>query len=181
MVLKIALSIVVLIVLLLVFAATRPNYFRAQRSITIHAPQEKVFALINDLHAWDAWSADNGGGTVQKAYTGPASGKGAMAEWDAAGRAGSAKMLITESVAPSRVLVNVDWRRPFEANNLNEFTFHAQGDETEVIWSIQASNPYSMKLIGVFINIKSEFGKHMEAGLRNLKNAAEKREAGAGI
>jgi uncharacterized protein YndB with AHSA1/START domain len=174
MALKIALLILLLIVLLLLFAATKPNSFRVQRSITMHAPQERVFALINDLHAWDAWSADNDGGTVAKIYTGPASGKGAMAEWDAAGRAGSAKMLITESVPPSRVSVNVDWRKPFEAHNLNEFTMQPRGEEIEITWNIQASNSYSMKLIGIFVNMKSEFAKHMDSGLTNLKNAAEK-------
>jgi hypothetical protein len=35
-----------------------------------------------------------------------------------------------------------------------------------------------MKLIGIFVNMPSEFEKHMESGLRNLKNAAEKNETG---
>jgi hypothetical protein len=180
MALKIALAIFVLIVVLLVFAATKPNSFRVQRSITILASQQKVFSLINDLHAWDAWSADNGGATPQKVYGGPASGKGATAEWDSGGRAGAAKMTITESTEPSRVLVEVDWRKPFEAHNVNEFTLQARGYETQVSWSILASNSYSMKLIGIFVNMPSEFGKHMELGLKNLKNAAEKNQAGTG-
>jgi hypothetical protein len=83
-------------------------------------------------------------------------------------------MIITESLPPARVLVDVDWRRPFEAHNVNEFTFQAGGDETEVTWSILAANSYSMKLIGIFVNLQSEFGKHMESGLKNLKAVAEK-------
>ena len=133
MVFKMVLSVVVLIVALLVFAATKPNSFRVQRSITIHASQEKVFPFINDLRSWEAWSSDTGGdGTVQKIYSGPASGTGAAAEWNGSGRAGAAKMMIVASVAPSKVSVQVDWFKPFKAHNLNEFTFHAQGDETEV-------------------------------------------------
>jgi len=178
MVSKIALSVLVLIVALLVFAATKPNSFRIQRSILIRASQEKVFPLINDLRSWDAWSADNGGGqTVQKVYSTPTSGTGATAEWHGSGRAGAAKMLITESVVPSKVSVKVDWLKPFEAHNLNEFAIHAQGEETEVTWSIQASNLYPMKLVGIFFNIQSEFAKHMESGLKNLKSAAEKEGA----
>jgi hypothetical protein len=177
MVFKVALSILVVIVALLVFAATRPNSFRVQRSITIRASQEKVFSLINDLHSWEAWSDDSGGdGTVQKIYSGPARGTHAVAEWHGSGRAGAAKMMIIESVAPTKVSVKVDWLKPFEAHNLNEFTIHTQGDETEVTWGIQASNLYAMKVIGIFVNMQSAFGTHMESGLKNLKSVAEKKE-----
>jgi hypothetical protein len=34
-----------------------------------------------------------------------------------------------------------------------------------------------MKLIGIFVNIESQFGQHMESGLNNLKRAAEKKES----
>jgi uncharacterized protein YndB with AHSA1/START domain len=175
---KIALSILLVIVALLVFAVTRPNSFRVQRSITIHAPQEKVFSLINDLHAWEAWSADDSGdATVHRIYSGPASGMNAMAEWQSSGSAGDAKMMITESVVPTKVSVQVDWLKPFEAHNLNEFTILAERDQTQLTWNIQASNLYAMKVIGIFVNMQSQFGKHMESGLKNLKSAAEKKES----
>jgi len=171
---KIALSVSVLVVALLAIAATRPNSFRVERSMTIHASPERVFSFINDLHSWEAWSGDTaGGGTVQKIYSGPASGTGAMAEWHGSGRAGAAKMRITESVVPSKVSVKVDWLKPFEAHNLNEFTIYAQGSEAKVTWSIRASNLYAMKVIGIFVNMESAFGKHMESGLKNLKSVAE--------
>ena len=175
MFLKIAIFVLVVIVTLLVIAATKPNSFRVERSITIHASPERVFSFINNLHSWDAWSGDNqGDGTVQKIFSGPASGTGAMAEWHGSGRTGAAKMIITESVVPSKVSVKVDWIKPFEAHNLNEFTIYDQGGETKVVWSIQASNLYAMKVIGIFVNMESAFGKHMESGLKNLKSVAEK-------
>lgn len=175
MVLKIVLAVVAVVVALLIYAATRPNSFRVQRSTTINATPEKVFPFINDLRSWDAWSSDTGGNkTVQKIYSGPARGRGAAAEWNGSGRDGAAKMTIVESVAPSKVSVQVDWVKPFKAHNLNEFTFQARGEETEVEWSIQASNLYAMKVIGIFVDIPSEFGKHMESGLKNLKRVVEK-------
>ena len=171
---KIAISVSVIIVALLVIAATKPNSFRVERSITIHASPERVFSFINDLHSWEAWSGDGRGeGTVKKIYSGPASGTGAMAEWQGSGRAGAAKMIITESVVPSKVSVKVDWLKPFKAHNLNEFTIYTQGGETKVAWSIQASNLYPMKVIGIFVNMESAFGKHMESALENLKRVAE--------
>jgi hypothetical protein len=86
-------------------------------------------------------------------------------------------MLITDSVVPSKVSVQADWHKPFTAHNLKEFTIHSRGDDTQATWSIQASNLYAMKLIGIFVNIESQFGKHMESGLKNLKSVAEKKES----
>jgi hypothetical protein len=177
MLLKFTLSGLVLIAALLGFAATKPDSFRVQRSIRIYASPEKVFSFINDLHCWETWSGNNGSdAAAQKIYSGPASGVGRAVEWHGTGRTGAAKMAITDSVVPTKVSVKVDWFKPFVAHNLNEFTIHAQGNETEIMWSIQASNLYAMKVIGIFVNMESEFGKHMESGLKNLKSSAEKPE-----
>ncbi len=51
---KIAIIVVVLIVALLGYAATRPDTFRVERARSIKAPPEKIFALINDLNSWGA-------------------------------------------------------------------------------------------------------------------------------
>ena len=53
---KIAAFIVVVIVAVLGFASTRPDTFRVERSMLIKAPPDKVFALINDFHQWEAGS-----------------------------------------------------------------------------------------------------------------------------
>ena len=50
----IGIVVLVLVVGVLVFAATRPDSFRVQRTTSIKAPPEKVFALINDLKGWNA-------------------------------------------------------------------------------------------------------------------------------
>ena len=46
----IAIVIVVLIVAVLIYAATKPDTFRVERSLSIKAPPEKIFPLVNDLH-----------------------------------------------------------------------------------------------------------------------------------
>jgi hypothetical protein len=48
----IALIVIVLIVALLIYAATKPNTFRIQRTTRINAPPEKIFPHINDFHRW---------------------------------------------------------------------------------------------------------------------------------
>lgn len=56
MIKTIALSIVVLLAALLIYAATKPDSFRIERTTAIKAPPEKIFALINDFHQWESWS-----------------------------------------------------------------------------------------------------------------------------
>lgn len=175
MVLKIVVLVAAAIVVILIFAATRPNSFHVQRSIIIHAPAEKIFPLINNLRAWDRWEPqDRKDPTMKKTFIGPESGTGSAMEWDSKGQGGKGRLVITESVPPNRAAVKVDFIRPFEAHNLNEFTLEPQAGGTKVTWSIQASNLFAMKLVGVFFNIQREFGKHVETGLSNLKSVAEK-------
>jgi hypothetical protein len=175
MVLKIVVVVAALIVAVLIFAATRPNTFHVQRSIIINAPAEKIFLLINDLRAWDKWEPqDRKDPTMKKTFMGPESGTGATTEWDSQGQGGKGRMAIIESVPNGRVAIKVDFIRPFEAHNINEFTLEPQASGTKVTWSIQASNLFAMKLVGVFFNIQREFGKHVDTGLSNLKSVAER-------
>jgi hypothetical protein len=57
----IAIIIVVAILALLAFAATRPDAFRVQRQTSITAAPDRVFALINDFHNWASWSLGKAG------------------------------------------------------------------------------------------------------------------------
>ena len=59
----IAIVVLILIVTLLIFAATKPDTFRVQRSASIKAPPERIFPLVNDLH--------NHGGLVALGEKGP--------------------------------------------------------------------------------------------------------------
>jgi len=175
MVLKIVVVVAALIVAVLVFAATKPNSFRVQRSIVINAPADKIFALINDLRAWESWQPDDQeDATKKKTFAGPSSGVGATLEWDSRGRGGKGRLVISDSVPLSKVAIKADFVKPFEAHNLNEFVLQPDAGGTKVTWSIQASNLYAMKLVGVFFNIQREFEKHVGTGLNNLKSAAER-------
>ena len=83
-------------------------------------------------------------------------------------------MTITESVPSKKVSVKVDFVRPFEAHNVNEFTLESGGTSTIVTWSMHGTNLYMMKLMSIFVNMDRMAGKHFEDGLDNLKAIAEK-------
>jgi uncharacterized protein YndB with AHSA1/START domain len=174
MLLKVLAVIGVIVGGILLFAAAKPAEFRIERSIEIAAPPDKVFPLINDLHNWDRWNSPSDTATNEtKFFSGSPSGVGASCEWSGKGQTGQGHMTIVESVAARRVVVQVDWKRPFATRNMNEFTLDPAGDSTKVTWSMHGRNLYIMKLMGVFVSMDKVMGKHFESGLASLKSAAE--------
>ncbi len=171
----IAIVVVVLLAALLVFAATRPDTFRVQRALGIKAPPEKILPLITDFHRWSSWSPwEKLDPAMKRIHSGAASGKGAVYEWEGNGKVGAGRMEITESSPPSKVVVKLDFIRPFEGHNITEFTLETQGDFTNLTWTMHGPNPYIAKLMQIFFSMDSMVGKDFEAGLAGMKAIAEK-------
>ena len=53
---KILIALAAIIVIFLIVVAMQPADFTVERTATMAAPQADVFAQVNDLHKWDAWS-----------------------------------------------------------------------------------------------------------------------------
>ena len=159
---------------MLIYAAMRPDSFRIERSASIKAAPEKIFPFINDFHRWTAWSPwEKIDPQLKRTYSGAASGKGAAYAWEGNSKVGSGRMEITEA-APSKIVIKLDFLKPFEAHNTAEFTLApaAQG-ETRVTWAMFGPSPYVSKLMGVFFNMERMVGGQFEQGLANLKAASE--------
>lgn len=175
MVKTIAIVIVALVAALLVYAATKPDTFRVQRSTTIQAPPERIFALINDFHSWRSWSPyETLDPAMKRTFTGAASDRGAVYEWESNGKAGVGRMEITESIPPSSIMIKLDFIKPFEAHNIAEFTLAPNGGATTVTWAMHGPLPYVAKVAHAILNIDRMVGRDFEAGLATLKAAAEK-------
>ncbi|HEX4964043.1 MAG TPA: SRPBCC family protein [Thermoanaerobaculia bacterium] len=165
--------IVVLIVALLAYAATRPNSFRIQRTKIVKASPEKIVPLIADFHSWGSWSPwEKVDPSMKRTFSGAASGKGAVYAWEGNGKAGSGRMEIKES-SPSKVTIQLDFIKPFEAHNTAEFTLEPVGDGTNVTWAMYGPSPFIAKVMGIFFNMDRVVGKDFETGLENLKAVAE--------
>ena len=167
--------LVVLTVILLVMAATRPSTVQVQRSALIGAPPEKVFAFINDFHEWPRWAPqDREDPSMQRTYSGAARGVGAVSNWHGKGSTGRGQMTITSSVPVKEIIVTTDFIKPFAAHNVNEFLLERSGNSTRVTWTLRGTNLYPMKVMGLFVNMDRLMGTHFEAGLENLKQVAER-------
>ena len=174
MVKTIVISVIVLIVAVLIYAATRPDTFRIQRSASINAPPDKIFTILNDFHRSESWSPyEKKDPMMKRTFSGAASGKGAVYEFDGNKEVGKGRLTITDTVPPSKVTIALDIVEPFAAHNIVEYTLESKGDATQVTWSMTGQSPYVAKVICLFMNMDRMVGKDFEVGLANLKVVAE--------
>lgn len=170
---KIAIGVLVVVVAVLAYAATKPDYMRFERSASVQASPETIQPLITDFYKWRAWSPyETRDPALQRTFSGAPSGKGAVYEWNGNNEVGQGRMEITES-APTKVAIKLDFIRPFEGHNIAEFTLQPKGDSTTVTWAMHGPCSYIGKLMSVFINVEEMVGKDFETGLANLKSIAE--------
>lgn len=166
----------VAIAAILIYAATKPDSFRVQRTASIDAPPDKIFPLINELKRWMIWSPyETRDPAMKRTYSGPESGKGAVYEWDGSKDVGKGRMEIVEATPPGKILIKLDFFRPFEAHNTAEFTLEPKAGQTIVTWAMYGPSPYMSKLVGTFIDMDNMIGKDFAAGLATLKAAVEKK------
>ena len=174
MILRVVMIVAALIGLVLTIAATKSKTFRIERSISMDAPPERVFMLIDNLGSWPRWAPqDREDPSMKRTYSGPINGIGAVSEWTGSGNSGRGRMLITDSLPSTRISLQVDWVKPFVARNVNDFVLESTGTSTKVTWTMQGPNLYVMRIMSIFVNMDRTMGKHFEAGLANLKAVAE--------
>ena len=159
----------------LIFATTKPATFSVQRSATIKAPPEKIYALISDFPSWPQWSPwEKLDPAMKRTLSGAATGKGSVYEWAGNGKAGAGRMEIIDTTPSSKIEIKLDFIKPFEGHNITEFTLTPQGDATQVNWRMHGPAPFISKLMQVFVSMDKMIGKDFEEGLANLKAVAER-------
>ncbi len=164
----------VLAAFFLAFVANEPDTFSVQREVTIKAPPEKVVVLIQDFRNWRIWSPwEKRDPAMQRSYIGADQGRGAAYAWAGNAQVGAGRMEITELHA-AKVNIDLDFVRPLQSHNVAEFTLAPEGNFTKVVWRMHGPSPFMAKLTGLFVSIDRSVGEDFEAGLANMKAAAEK-------
>jgi len=171
---NILIGVAILLVLLVVAVALRPADFSITRSATVSAPPSVVFALVNDFHRWRDWSPwENIDPALKRTYAGPPSGEGAVYSWAGNNQVGEGRMTITESRPSDRIVIKLEFLKPFAAINTTVFTFQAQGDQTAVTWTMSGKNNFMAKAFGLFMNMDKLVGGQFEQGITQIKSVAE--------
>jgi hypothetical protein len=166
--------VILSIAAILIVALTKPSTFRVERSVTINASPEKVAGLINDFHQWDAWSPwAKLDPTMKTTYSGPATGPGAIYEWEGNIKVGKGRMEIL-STDPTKTSIKLDFLKPFESHNTSDFVLEPQGTGTRVNWIMYGPMEYFPgKIMSVFTSMNKMIGPDFEKGLASMKAAAE--------
>jgi uncharacterized protein YndB with AHSA1/START domain len=172
--------LLLLALVLVIFAMTKPNEFAIRRSISIHAPPQLVFSLIEDFRQWPAWSPWEGlDPAMRRTLSGAASGPGAVYEWEGNKKVGAGRMEILRTEAPHRVEIGLTFLRPFRADNLTTFSLVPAGDGTNVSWEMTGINSLMFKIMGIVMNMDRMVGRDFEKGLIAMKAAAERARSAA--
>jgi hypothetical protein len=169
----IVIALLITVAVLLLHAASKPDTFGVQRSTNIAAPPEKIFPLINDLHAHTTWSPFEKDPDMKRTHSGSPQGKGAVYEWDGNRQVGSGRIAIADST-PSNITMILEMFRPFKANNTVNFVLEPQGNATRVTWVMRGGQPFMAKVMSTFINCDKMVGSQFEEGLAKLKALAER-------
>jgi hypothetical protein len=170
-----ALLVVAVVAGVLLFAASRPDTFEVTRSLSMKAPPEKIFALVNDFSKWQSWSPYEVKDPSMKRTLGAITvGQGATYAWEGNKEVGQGEMQISESTAPTRVSMQLHFIKPFEGRNQADYTLKADGNSTLVTWHFHGPAPFMNKLAGLFMNLDKMIGKDFEIGLANMKAIVER-------
>jgi hypothetical protein len=169
----VAIIVAVAIIAVLAYAASRPDTFQVQRTASIKAAPERIFPLIDDLHAHTTWSPFEKDPGMKRTHSGAPRGKGAVYEWNGNSQVGSGRLAITDST-PSKITMALDMFKPFKAHNTVEFSLQPSAGWTNVTWAMHGRRPFMAKLMSMFIDCDKMVGKQFEEGLGKMKALAEK-------
>ena len=171
---KIVIGVVVVLGVFAVVVAMRPSDFRVERSAVVSAPAPVVFAQVNDLHNWDAWSPfAKLDPAAKQTFEGPRAGTGAAFAWAGNKQVGEGRMTITESRPNKLVRFRLDFLKPFAVTNTAEFTFTPRGVQTAVTWSMSGRQNFMAKAFCMFMSMDKMVGGEFEKGLAQMKSVAE--------
>lgn len=157
--------------LLFVVIVTRPSTFKVTRSAILPAAPAEVFAQVNDLRKWEAWSPWAQLDPHSKVtYDGPPEGTGSSMTWAGNAEVGEGKVTITESRPAEVIVLRLDFIKPFAGTSQTEFTFTPQSnDQTLVAWTMSGSNNFVGKAFSLIVDCDKLMGAQFEEGLANLK------------
>lgn len=165
-------GVMVTLVLVVCAGFFLPADYRAERSIHIAAPPDRVWALIEDPRQWSRWTAWNRRDpAMTMVYSGATAGVGAVWQWQSRSE-GNGRMAFVGADAGRRL----DYRLEFEGFDQPSFGSLAlapDGQGVKLTWSMHGTmdaNPVD-RWFGVLMD--RMVGPDFEAGLNELKRLAE--------
>ena len=159
-----------------IFLLTFPFFLRrrprVERRITILAPPETIFPLVNDLRNWPLWTAWSEREEIEFNYGDVVEGAGALQRWRTAKTDGMLR------IVRSRANRRIDYTLEMDAGKyhlLGRVDFIPDGACTRIVWKCvwpSARNPY-MRYID--LAFRWLMGRDFARGLARLRTAVERK------
>jgi hypothetical protein len=172
---KISLALVVALMGVGAVVASRPSTFRVERSITIAAPVEIPFGIVNDFHKWKFWSPWSAKDPkMQTAFDGTFAGPGAIYTWSGNDQVGKGKMTIVDAKLYESIQIQLEFLEPWPATNTTLFTFEPTPDGSITVrWAMEGTNTFLGKAMSLVMDMDAMIGKDFEQGLATMKTLTE--------
>lgn len=173
-ILKIILGIIaVLIIIFFVGGLFLPKTYSVNRSTVINAPDSVIYKNISDFNEflkWNPWSKMEP--TAKMVITGPVSAPDHLYTWEGK-KTGSGQMKIKSVEVNKMVDMELKFMKPYESLADCRFDIAPEGTGQKVTWTMSGENDGTFSK-WMSLMMDSMVGKDFEAGLKNLKEKAEK-------
>ncbi len=138
-----------------------------EKSTAIDAPVNKVYATLNDLNKWQAWSPWL---IMEPEATVDVSEDGKSYSWEG-DLVGSGEMKITSEDENQRIDLDLTFLKPWKSKAKVWFEMSEEGDSTKLTWLMDSGLPFFLfwmkKMMTAFV------GMDYERGLSMLKDYIE--------
>ncbi len=170
---KVLTGLAVVVGVLILIGFLLPNTVHVERSITINATPNEVFAWVNDLKVFNKWSPwAHVDPNTRYTYEGPSSGVGAKMIWvsDHPG-VGSGSQEIITSEPDRRVEIALDIGD--QGSSTAHYDLQPEGSTTIVTWGFDTDFGYD--ILGRYFGLMMDnlVGTEYEKGLATLKELIE--------
>jgi effector-binding domain-containing protein len=165
-------GILAIVVIFLLIAAFASNKVKVERSITINAPADVVFAnvkTLRNMQEWSPWAELDP--KMEVTYTGNDGEVSSTSSWKGNKDVGSGTQTIT-AVGDNRVEMEVAFKEPFESK-AQSYVIVEKGDDTKATWGFESETPFPWNAMHVFMDMDAMLGKDFEKGLTKLKALSE--------
>lgn len=166
--------LVALIAVLVAVIISRPASFKVERSQSISAPTDVVFAQVADFHHWKSWSPwENKDPAMKVTFEGTPGQVGSSYAWTGNDDVGAGKMTLLEANAPGSLKIKLEFLKPMKTTNQIEFRFAPADGKTRTTWTMSGDYNFMGKAFSMLMDMDKAVGADFEKGLAQLDAAAQ--------
>lgn len=170
---KTVIAVTGVMALLLVIVQTRPDHFSITRSGVINASAEKIYPFITQFKLGEQWSPfDTPEMKLKKTFSGEDGTVGAKMTFEG-DEQGAGELTILKLVPNQSAEINLHMIKPFDAENLIEYSLQPEGAATKFTWTMSGKMNFLAKAFSLFMDCEKMIGPEFEKGIASLKRVVE--------